>query len=224
MRTDLAIQKDIISRLHDEPYLNVAGIGVAVRNGVAALSGGAASNEQRKTIEDVAFRTEGVRAITVDIQVGPPADGRRTDWELADAAAGALEWHAAVRRHLIRISVAAGIITLEGQVDFAFQRRAAVEAVCGLVGEARVKDRITLKEPLTSTQAERLVKEALACHPSLDSSMITVDMQDGKAILKGVVYSAAEKADVESAARTLPGVAAIDNRITLIKEQQTQKA
>ncbi|HEV2353025.1 MAG TPA: BON domain-containing protein [Puia sp.] len=224
MRTDLTIQKDIISRLHDEPYVNAAAIGVGVRNGVAALSGEAASNEQRRTIEDVAFQTEGVRAITVDIQVGLPADRRRTDWELADAVARALEWHTAVRQHQIRISVTNGVITLAGQADFAFQRQAAVEAVRGLVGDVPVNDRITMKEPLTSAQADRLVKEALACHPSLDVSMIYVAVQDEKAVLTGVVYSAAEKAEVESAARTLPGIVMIDNRITLIKEQQTQKA
>ncbi|HXD78608.1 MAG TPA: BON domain-containing protein [Puia sp.] len=221
MQPDISIQKDIISRLQDAPFINSAAIGVAVIDGVAALSGQAASMEQKKSAEETVSETIGVRAVATEIRVGAFSGSHQPDWDLAGEVADALAWHTIFHDHLIRIRVEDGTVSLEGIAEFVFQKYAALEAVRSIVGEARVLDRIRLKTPLTSTEADRLVKTALAVHPSLDCSMFKVEIENDKAILSGVVYSAVEKSEVGAAAGNLTGVTAVDNRLTLIKEQQT---
>lgn len=69
---------------------------------------------------------------------------------------------------------------------------------------------------------ERQLKEILRAQPWIECNLIGAKTEGSRVILTGCVYSTGERDQVEAAARKLTSVTEVDNRLTLIKEQQTQ--
>ena len=88
--------------------------------------------------------------------------------------------------------------------------------------DSKAQKDIPIPSSLNSAAAYRQLRDILRAQPWIECDLISVEMQAGKAILRGCVYSTAERAQVDAAARKLAGVTEVDNRVTLIKEQRTQ--
>jgi osmotically-inducible protein OsmY len=73
-----------------------------------------------------------VKAIADEIDVR--LTGTTNDTDIANAALYALKWHTWIPNEKIKVTVSNGWITLEGTVDWQYQREAAREAVCHLQG------------------------------------------------------------------------------------------
>jgi osmotically-inducible protein OsmY len=125
MKTDRELQEQILAALEWEPGVDAAGIGVSVNDGVVTLQGTVPTFIQRSTAERTARHLFGVRAVANDIQVTPTAATSRTDAAIAQAAANALEWDAAVPDNAIKPTVSNGWVTLNGSVGWQFQMSAA---------------------------------------------------------------------------------------------------
>jgi len=145
MRTDEEIQKDVMAQLKYEPFLNPVTIGVAVKNGVVTLSGQVDSYSKKIGIETAARKIAGVKAVAEDIHVGVSPSYQRTDTEIAAAVATALQWHTAVMEEKIKIVVEDGVVTLSGDVEWNYQRQAAVTAIQNMAGIKRVNNFILVK-------------------------------------------------------------------------------
>ena len=109
-------------------------IAVAVKDGVVTLGGFVQSYAQKRAAENAVARVAGVRAIAEDIQVKLPTSRMRSDSEIAHAAINALKWDTEVPDELLKVKVENGWITLEGAVDFFYQKNAADRAVRFLTG------------------------------------------------------------------------------------------
>jgi osmotically-inducible protein OsmY len=90
--------------------------------------------------------------------------------------------------------------------------------------DLKARKDIPVPSPLNSADAYRQLRDILRAQPWIECDLISVEMEGGRAILRGCVYSTAERVQVEAAARKLAGITDVDNRITLIKEQRTQNA
>ncbi len=88
--------------------------------------------------------------------------------------------------------------------------------------ELPIQKDISCPPRLDSAAANRQIRNILRAQPWIECDLITVETEGNRAILRGVVYSTAERDQVEAAARKLGGVTAVDNRITLIREQQAK--
>jgi len=62
------------------------------------------------------------------------AGSEQTDEDIALKAASALLWHSSIPKDHIKLQVSNGFITLEGTVDWQYQREAAESAVENLLG------------------------------------------------------------------------------------------
>ena len=144
MKTDSQIQQDVMEQLKWEPFLNAAQIGVAVKNGIVTLSGQVDSYAKKLAAENATKKIEGVKALAEDIQIGVLPLYSKTDSEIAEAVYNALKWHAAVQEEKIRIKVENGIVKLEGEVDWEYQRRNAQAAIENLIGVRLVINLITI--------------------------------------------------------------------------------
>ena len=80
---------------------------------------------------------------------------------------------------------------------------------------------IAATSPLNSVEAKGRLKDLLRAEPWIETDLINVEAESDKAVLTGCVYSTTERNHVEAAAWRLPGVTKVVNRITLIKEQDT---
>lgn len=215
MKNDFEIQKDVMDELGWEPSLNPSEIGVAVKDGVVTLSGQVDSFFKKQTAEKAVKRVRGVKAIAEDIQVGVSPSYRRSDADIASAVLDALKWHAAVQEDKIKVKVEDGIVRLDGEVEWDFQRKSAKSAIENLNGVIAVHNLIVVKPKIASSNIEQKISAAFHRHASLDAKKIHVDVDGDKVILTGTVRSFTEKDDAENAAWAAPGVLHVDSKIII---------
>ena len=215
MQSDRDMQRDIVNELNWEPSLRNDDIAVGVRDGVVTLAGFVDSYADKWTAEGVAGRVKGVKAVANDIEVKLPLGSSRPDPDIARAALDALKWHVSVPNERIKVKVEKGWLTLEGDVDWYYQKEAAERAVRYLTGVQGVSNLITVKARPTSADVKVKIKEALQRGAEFDADHITVEIEGNKAILRGTVRAYAEMRDAERAARNAPGITEVDNRLTV---------
>ena len=130
----------------------------------------------------------------------------------------ALKWHSAVDEEKLKIKVENGVVTLDGEVEWEFQRTSARNAVSNLLGVRNVISNIVLKPKLTAIDIKAKISSAFHRTATIDAQNIEVEILGNKAILRGRVRSYAEKDDAESAAWSAPGIAYVDNKLELEPE------
>jgi osmotically-inducible protein OsmY len=211
MRTDAQIQKDVMAQLQWEPFLNAAQIGVAVRDGVVTLSGHVDSYSKKAAAEAAAKKILGVKAVAEGITVGVSPFYKRTDTEIAEAVLSALKWNTAVQEEKIKVKVEDGVVSLDGTVDWLYQRQNAFDAVRNLAGVVLVNNNIVVAASPTPKDIKDRIKEALRRNATLDADKITVSLDGSEVVLKGTVRSLAEKEDAERAAWSGRGVREVVN-------------
>jgi osmotically-inducible protein OsmY len=215
VRTDSEIQKDVADELKWDPSLEDDDIAVAVRDGVVTLAGWVKSYVDRWKAERVVSRVKGVKAIANDLEIRLPSSSKRDDPEIAHAAVDALKWNISVPSDRVRVKVDKGWVTLEGDVDWYFQKEAAERAVRWLTGVKGVTNLIAVHVTPAPSDVKSKIKAALSRGAEVDAERITVEVNGHKAILRGTVRSYSERRDAERAALDAPGIAEVENKLTV---------
>src|SRR5207302_32292 len=130
--TDSELRRDVERELEWDPSIDARNIGVAAKNGVVTLTGYVNSYSDKWSAERTAKRVAGVTALANDIEV--KLKGERTDPDIAEAARLALKSDSRVPADRIKVIVERGWITLEGTVDYYYQKSAAESDVRYLAG------------------------------------------------------------------------------------------
>jgi len=216
MRSDMELQKDVAAELKWEPRLREEEIGVTVRDGVVTLTGFVPDYSQRRIAAKAAERVAGVRAVAQELKVKVPDAFHRSDTEIAHQVVNALAWDIEVPHEKIKAKVEDGWVTLEGEVDWQYQRNAAERAVRYLAGIKGVLNVVTIKPHASPDDVARHIKAALHRSAEADAKKVTVTASDGKVTLTGTVRSWPERADVERAAWSASGVTAVDDRLAVV--------
>jgi len=215
LRTDTELQKDIADELKWDPSLRNDDIAVGVRDGVVTLAGFVDSYSDKWKAERVTSQIRGVKAVANDIEVKLPSSSSRPDPDIARAALDALRWNISVPSDRIKVKVEKGWLTLEGDVDWYYQKEAAERAVRYLTGVKGVSNLVTIRAAPVPSDVKQKIKQALERGAQFDAEHITVEIEGSKAILRGTVRSYAEMRDAERAARNAPGVTEVENRLTV---------
>jgi osmotically-inducible protein OsmY len=215
MRPDSDIKRDVENELRWDPDINAADIAVALKDGVVTLTGFVKSYGQKAEAEVDVKRVAGVVGVANDIEVRLPVISRRPDPEIARDAVAALKLELPSSADHIQVVVEDGWITLEGEVEWHYQRERAQQAVRKIKGVKSVSNLIQLKPVMTPSDVKRKIEEAFARNATIDASHIDVEANGGEVILKGTVRSWVERDEAERAAWAAPGVTKVDNRITI---------
>lgn len=218
MKTDSEIQKNVMEELKWEPFLKASEIGVAVKNGIVTLSGTVDTYGKKVSAEKAAKRVAGVKAVAEDIEVKLSSGGKRNDTEIAEAVLNALKWHSAVQEDKIKIKVEDGWVTLEGNVEWEFQRSAARTSVEHLMGVVGISNNIKIVPSLSATEVKRKISSAFQRSATVDSEKINIAVDGSKVILTGKVRSYVEKRDAEKAAWLAPGVNRVENKLEIVSD------
>jgi VCBS repeat-containing protein len=217
MKDNAQIQSDIRAELAWDPRVDERDIVVLVDDGVATLSGTVPSYADKWAAERAAERVSAVKAVANELAVAVPLRFQRTDTDIAQAVVNALAWDVQVPDSRIKAAVTNGWVTLEGDVDWRYQRDAAARAVRNLSGVRGVTNNITTTAKLVSSQdVSKSIKEALERRADRTAEHITVETLGSVVTLRGTVSSFGDRRAAEGAAWSAPGVTDVHDELAVV--------
>lgn len=215
MKTDSQIQQDVLAELRWDPSIADAEIDVAVKSGVATLSGAMDSYAKKYAASRAAERVVGVKAIADELKVLLPGHLNRTDTELAHAVLNALNWDVEVPSDGISVRVDEGWVWIDGDVEWPFQKAAAERAIRYLTGVRGVTNGLHSEARVFAPEVRKRIEDALTRNAAVDAQGISVETSDGTVTLRGTVRSWTERADAERAAWAAPGVTRVNDQLVV---------
>jgi osmotically-inducible protein OsmY len=214
--TDSEIQQAVLRELKWDTRVEETDVGVEVDGGIVTLTGTVTSWAKRIAAQEAAHRVVGVLDVANDLKVKVLGEAGRTDTDVARAVRHALEWDVFVPETRIRSTVSGGWVTLDGQVDYWSQRQDAERAVRNLAGVRGVSNSIEITPPkVLPLEVRGAIEQALERQAEREAHRISLDVQDGRVSLSGIVHSWAEREAVVGAARGTRGVRDVQDRLRI---------
>jgi osmotically-inducible protein OsmY len=215
MKTDSEIERDVKAELGWNPDLKSTDIAISVKDGVVTLAGFVPRYIDKYEAEKAAKRVAGVLAVANDIEIRLPAVDERPDPEIAREVVTALKNQLPFSHERIKAVVRNGWVTLEGDVEWQYQRLTAERAVRPLKGVKGIINDIKTKPRVEPSDIKQKIQEAFRRSAEVDANQITVETSGGEVILKGKVRSWVERDEAERVAWRAPGVTKVDDRIVV---------
>jgi osmotically-inducible protein OsmY len=216
MKTDNDIEKDLKAELSWESRIKGANIITQVNDRRVTLSGTIDSYLKKIDAEKAAMKIEGVIAVDNLIKVQIPVSLMKKDAEIEKSARDVLKWNSGIDESKIRVEVKDGWVSLEGKVDWEYQRSRARKLVEGLTGVVGVTSLIEVNSTFaTSREVKDKIDAALRRNYYLNTNNIHVEVNGSKALLTGKVHTLAEKKDAETASWSAPGITEVINELVV---------
>jgi osmotically-inducible protein OsmY len=211
--SDKELRETVLRHLDWEPEISSKDINVKTDEGVATLTGFVHSYAEKVAAEKAAKSVYGVKFVANDIEVRAMT---RTDPEIARDAVEAMRLDMRVPDDRIKAGIREGWITLEGTVEWNFQREAADTCVKRLYGVRGVTNKIEVKPRVSTTEVKAEIEDALRRSAAVDARRINVSAQDGVVTLQGNVHSWVEKEEAARAAWGSPGVRVVVDHMAVV--------
>jgi osmotically-inducible protein OsmY len=214
MSNDSSLQQAVIAELNWEPGVTGAHVGVTVEEGVVTLTGHVETFAEKHAAQSAALRVKGVRAVADEIEIHLRPETKRTDEELAAAAAERLAWDVSLPPDAVKVTVENGWITMSGEVDWYYQKAAAEQDIYRLFGVVGIVNGITIKSKVQASTISDDIMHALHRSWFFDPKTIEVTADgEGTVRLTGKVASWHDRQVAAATAWAAPGVTAVDNEI-----------
>ena len=215
MKADTEIKRDVEAELRWAPEIDDTDIAVKVLNRVVTLSGSVHRFLDKYEAELAAKRVEGVAGIANDIEVRLGSGDGISDPEIARNVVAAIAADLPIASEKIKVLVHGGRVTLEGKLEWNYQRIQAERAVRRQKGVLAVVNLIELTPKAAPQDIKRRIQTAFHRSAQIDANLITVEAKEGLVTLKGRVRSWAEREEAQDTAWCAPGVTQVKNEITV---------
>jgi osmotically-inducible protein OsmY len=192
-KSDKVLQEDIINELAWDPSVKATQVGVAVKNGVVSLTGHLDTYAEKDAATRAVRRVAGVKAIAVEVDVKLSAEHKRSNTDIAQSAETVLKWHTSVPEGALRLTVEHGWVTLQGEVEWDFQRRSAESVIRTLTGVVGVSNEIKLRAKPQASDLARKIEDALKRQAIRESQHIKIAVDGTTVTLSGsTIWAEAE--------------------------------
>ena len=215
MRLDSEIERDVKDELQWDPDLDATDIAISVKTGVVSLAGYVRSYTDKYEAEAAAKRVAGVVGVANDLEVRVPSMDERPDPDIARDAVTAIKAQLPVSWENIKVVVKNGWVTLEGSVEWQYQKNTAETAVRRIKGAKGVINSITLRPRVKPDDIKKKIENAFRRNAEVDADRIDVEGNGSEIILKGTVRSWIEREEAERVAWSAPGVTRVEDRIVV---------
>ncbi|MBN2295640.1 MAG: BON domain-containing protein [Pirellulales bacterium] len=189
-------------------------IDVSTKKGIVTLSGTVDSYYAKLAAEDTAESVKGVTSVVNNIRVWPE---KRLDSTIRGDVVMALAVDPVTDSYEIGVDVEDGVVTLTGKVDSYTEKTVAVDIVKGIRGVVDIKNKLVydILKDRSDADIKADIEYRLKSDASIDSGRFVVKVKNGKVTLSGSAGSAAEKSEVETETRMVPGVTSVVNKIDI---------
>jgi osmotically-inducible protein OsmY len=144
-----------------------------------------------------------------------PSIDERPDPDIARDAVAALKTQLPISSEHIKVVVKNGWVTLEGQVEWQYQKNTAENALRRIKGVRGVSNMILLKPRAEPSEIKKKIQEAFKRNAEVDANRINVETNGSEVVLKGRVRSWIEREEAERVAWSAPGVTKVEDRIVV---------
>ncbi|POD67856.1 hypothetical protein ALO95_01733 [Pseudomonas syringae pv. antirrhini] len=213
--SDLTLRRTILDELEFLPHIDAAAIGVTIENGVVVLSGHVKTFAEKIAAERAVKSVKGVKAVAVELEVRVPSSLYIDDSVIASRCLDLIGWNTISPDQAIQVKVQHGRVTLEGDVQWQYQKEAAQKAINTLAGVTGFDNRLIVRPENACLDIKTLIEQALARSSELDASKIRVTAEGNQVRLEGYVHRWRERQAVEHAAWAVPGVKNVDNHLLI---------
>ena len=217
MKSDRQIRDDVEAALDWEPSFDSRKIGVAVKDGIVTLSGHVNAFPDRWAAQKASLRVGGVKAVANEIEISLPNEAKRSDTDIANSALSAIKSNISIPMDSVQITVHDGWITLNGKVQWWYQKNAAEMAVHYLHGVRGVSNNISIEKPLavSSSEVRSKIESAFQRQAHLYAQKIKVAVSGNTVTLEGEVPTWQERWEAETAAWSAPGVSKVEDHLVI---------
>ena len=212
---DSDLRQVVIDELEFEPSIDASNIGVAAKDGIVTLSGFVTSYAEKMAAERAVRRVKGVHGMAQEIDIRYATDKKINDDEIARRCANIITWDTTLPEGKIAVKVERGWVTLSGEVPWHFQRVSAESGVRKITGVNGITNLITIKAHVQASDIKSRIEEALKRSAEVEAHSIRVLVTNSSVRLEGKVNDWREREIVEKAAWSVPGVMAVDDRLTV---------
>lgn len=215
MRTNEDLQTDVQAAIKWEPLLNAAEIGVTAKEGIITLTGKVDSYAKKLEAEDAAKNVAGVKAVVEKIVVEFGHMAGQGDNEIVQEIVNAFKWNWEVPSDKVKVKVENGWVTLEGEVEWNYQKESLKKAVKNQLGVKGVTNHIKIRSELQDAIEKTGIERALMRNWSINAEDIQVEVSGDKVTLTGIVDSWYQKNEAGRIAWNAPGVRTVDNELVI---------
>ncbi|MBU6488154.1 MAG: BON domain-containing protein [Burkholderiales bacterium] len=213
MKSDEQLRQDAIDELHWDPAVDPSQIEVTVHDRIVTLSGSVPSYANKIAVEKAIQRMKDVKAFVIELAVKAPPDEVRSDSLVADSVLAVLGATEGLPPHAIGVTVQRGCVTLTGELDSGYQRRAAEIAAGRTRGVVGIVNKIRVRTEADPAQIREKIEAALERRAHAQAAKLDIDVREGVVTLNGTVGSLAERRTAEGVAWHTHGVRDVVNRL-----------
>ena len=220
-QTDTQLHESVQRQLAWDPEIESENIAVIASDGVITLTGVTHTYVGKLAAEQSVKRVRGVRGVANEIQVVQLHE--RTDTEIAKDAVQALRADSRLPPS-ITVTAHRGILTLEGDVQWMFQKTTAGEAMARIAGVKGISNQLAVKPSVSVDRVKTDIDDALHRCADVDARHIDVSVDGPTVTLSGRVSSWHERQEAERAAWSAPGISRVENLIVVGVPRETRDA
>jgi osmotically-inducible protein OsmY len=224
VRFDTDIAHDIQRRIINNAFIKAKGLDISVSKGNVKISGTVSSRAEHVEVELLASEVRGVKSVTNNIMIETPSN--RSDQDIKKDIISSLNRDVYLSELPISVDVRDGIVTLNGSVGNAYEKKIARDTAFWVGNVKKVQNNLDVNwqeeegaREKTSSQSDDQLKETIRLEFNEDSRLaplnIKIEAISGHITIRGSVPSYYQKQVAEEDARDVIGVLKITNLLTV---------